>query len=292
MCEWERNELDDESERAIRQCSQLIRSFERQIRSDTQLRASDEAAHLEGVARILESYLRKIAKIITELRSVRVRKTAEMKKMIRLSTLVQIHKNKLRNEALAHEDESNGDENQTKLDRFHRETSSNSVPLPQESTSGLRKRRSGEKGDVNRTTKEEQSEVAPFVEGYRLAEDRWEQIPASTDEPLSEEERVQMVAENEKLYAKLAQVDSDILRIEKQMNQIHRLQETFAEKVLDQERDINFVSETTVHSVENIREGNEQIRQAIQNMASRRVILLFCIIVLTFTLLFLDWYNP
>ncbi|KHN81343.1 Syntaxin-18 [Toxocara canis] len=146
MCEWERNELDDESERAIRQCSQLIRSFERQIRSDTQLRASDEAAHLEGVARILESYLRKIAKIITELRSVRVRKTAEMKKMIRLSTLVQIHKNKLRNEALAHEGESNGDENQTKLDRFHRETSSNSAPLPQESTSGLRKRRSGEKG--------------------------------------------------------------------------------------------------------------------------------------------------
>uniref|UniRef100_A0A183H911 t-SNARE coiled-coil homology domain-containing protein n=2 Tax=Onchocerca flexuosa TaxID=387005 RepID=A0A183H911_9BILA len=109
---------------------------------------------------------------------------------------------------------------------------------------------------------------------------------------LDDDERTQLMIENERLYSQSLQVDSDIQKVEKQMAELYQLQETFAEKVSEQERDINFVNETTLLTVENIRIGNEQIRQAIQNMASRRVILLFCIIVLTFTLLFLDWYNP
>lgn len=51
------------------------------------------------------------------------------------------------------------------------------------------------------------------------------------DENLSEHERVQLAAENEQLYAKSLQLDSDIQKIEKQMVEVYRLQETFAEKV-------------------------------------------------------------
>ena len=63
-------------------------------------------------------------------------------------------------------------------------------------------------------------------------------------------------------------------------------------QVLEQDKDVEFINEAAVNTVENIRAGNEQIREAIQNIASRRVVILFCLIALTFTLLFLDWYNP
>lgn len=61
---------------------------------------------------------------------------------------------------------------------------------------------------------------------------------------------------------------------------------------MDQEKDIDLINDATIRASENVLEGNKQIREAIQNIASRRIIILFCIIVLTFTLLFLDWYNP
>ena len=40
-----------------------------------------------------------------------------------------------------------------------------------------------------------------------------------------------------------------------------------------------------------LQEGNEEVRKAIQNMASYRVYILFILLVFSFSLLFLDWYN-
>jgi len=40
-----------------------------------------------------------------------------------------------------------------------------------------------------------------------------------------------------------------------------------------------------------VQEGNEAVRQAIQNKASYRVYILFILLVFSFSLLFLDWYN-
>lgn len=42
---------------------------------------------------------------------------------------------------------------------------------------------------------------------------------------------------------------------------------------------------------ENVKDANEQIRQAIQRNAGLRVWVLFFLLVMSFTLLFLDWYN-
>ncbi|VDM52206.1 unnamed protein product [Angiostrongylus costaricensis] len=85
---------------------------------------------------------------------------------------------------------------------------------------------------------------------------------------------------------------SQIEGLETQIAEIQRLQETFAEKIMDQEKDIEIINEAALHTSENLRDGNEWIRQAISNSAGRRVVVLFCIVVITFTLLFIDWYNP
>ena len=51
------------------------------------------------------------------------------------------------------------------------------------------------------------------------------------------------------------------------------------------------LASNAVGASENIKDGNEEIRKAIQNRASIRVYILFFLLVMAFTLLFLDWYN-
>lgn len=75
------------------------------------------------------------------------------------------------------------------------------------------------------------------------------------------------------------------------MIEIAKLQEIFTEKVLQQEVELNRVNETIISSTENIRGANEQLREAMKKNAGFRVWVLFFIITLAFTVLFLDWYN-
>ncbi|CAI2353971.1 unnamed protein product [Caenorhabditis sp. 36 PRJEB53466] len=81
--------------------------------------------------------------------------------------------------------------------------------------------------------------------------------------------------------------DDEIEKLEQQICEIQSLS-----TIMDQERDIDLINDLAIHTTENLVDGNEWIRKAITNAAFCRVILLFCIIVLSFTLLFLDWYNP
>jgi len=72
---------------------------------------------------------------------------------------------------------------------------------------------------------------------------------------------------------------------------IAELQEVFTEKVLQQSGDIEIIGRNAMATTENIKDGNEELRKAIQNQASVRVYVLFFLLVMSFSLLFLDWYN-
>ena len=61
--------------------------------------------------------------------------------------------------------------------------------------------------------------------------------------------------------------------------------------MLQQRDDINNIAANAVATTENVKDGNEEIRKAIQRNASVRVYVLFFLLVMSFTLLFLDWYN-
>lgn len=75
------------------------------------------------------------------------------------------------------------------------------------------------------------------------------------------------------------------------MVEIAELQEAFTEKVLVQEKDIERIYSTVVGTTEDVQDANTQIRQAIQNNAGLRFFVLFFLMVMSLTLLFLDWYN-
>ncbi|XP_051175820.1 syntaxin-18 [Leptopilina boulardi] len=112
------------------------------------------------------------------------------------------------------------------------------------------------------------------------------------DQELSPEDIQMFESENEQLYNELNTLTEEVKQIETKVVHIAELQEAFTEKVMDQDKDLDRLMTTVVGSTENVKEANEQIRQAIQRNAGLRVWILFFLIVMSFTLLFLDWYNP
>ena len=101
-----------------------------------------------------------------------------------------------------------------------------------------------------------------------------------------------MEMENEKLIDHLSSLTNQVDQVQSKVVKIAELQSIFTEKVLQQAESLEKVAEEAVSTTENVKEGNEAIRQAIQNKASYRVYILFIILVFSFSLLFLDWYNP
>lgn len=97
--------------------------------------------------------------------------------------------------------------------------------------------------------------------------------------------------ENSLLFNELNSLTEEVKQIQGRVVKIAELQQVLTEKVLDQEKDIERISTTTVSATENIREGNEQLRQALQSNSGFRIAIIFFILVLFFTILFLDWYN-
>lgn len=114
---------------------------------------------------------------------------------------------------------------------------------------------------------------------------------SDNNEALSPEEMQLFERENERMYDDLMSLKDDVLQIESKVVKIAELQDIFTTKVLQQKDDIELISSNAVGASENIKDGNEEIRKAIQNRASIRVYILFFLLVMAFTLLFLDWYN-
>ncbi|XP_061194915.1 syntaxin-18-like [Saccostrea echinata] len=111
------------------------------------------------------------------------------------------------------------------------------------------------------------------------------------EEEISPEEAQMFEKENAALFEEMTSMSQEVGQIEGKVMEIAKLQEIFTEKVLEQEKDIDRIEQVVVGSTENIKEGNEEIRQAMKNSAGFRVYILFFLLLLTLSLLFLDWYN-
>ncbi|KAB1282932.1 Syntaxin-18 [Camelus dromedarius] len=97
--------------------------------------------------------------------------------------------------------------------------------------------------------------------------------------------------ENQRLIGEMNSLFDEVRQIEGKVVEISRLQEIFTEKVLQQEAEIDNIHQLVVGATENIKEGNEDIREAIKNNAGFRVWVLFFLVMCSFSLLFLDWYD-
>ncbi|EDW43519.1 syntaxin-18 [Drosophila sechellia] len=142
-----------------------------------------------------------------------------------------------------------------------------------------RKRSKANRSDLNNSS----SKMA-------LDEELQQQQEADDDDPLSAEDVQLFEAENVHIYNFLQGVSEEVEQIEKNVVDIAQLQDIFTEKVAMQQHNIDRIVSAVVGTTENVKDANEQIRQATQRNAGLRVWSLFFLLVMSFSLLFLDWY--
>uniref|UniRef100_A0A3B4BHK6 Syntaxin-18 n=1 Tax=Periophthalmus magnuspinnatus TaxID=409849 RepID=A0A3B4BHK6_9GOBI len=131
--------------------------------------------------------------------------------------------------------------------------------------------------------------VRPVPEAVDPTGDLWEE--GQEEDELSPEEIQMFEQENQRLISEMNSLVDEVKQIEGKVVEISRLQEIFAEKVLQQETEIDNIHQLVVGATENVKEGNEDIREAIKNNAGFRVWILFFLVMCSFSLLFLDWYD-
>uniref|UniRef100_A0AC34FHV1 Syntaxin-18 n=1 Tax=Panagrolaimus sp. ES5 TaxID=591445 RepID=A0AC34FHV1_9BILA len=280
ISDYDRRQFDSDSDTAMRQCGKLIKSLKSQMESDKTLR-EDEHKHLQCVIQLLSVFLKEVCRIVAQLREIHLKKTQNLQKICRLANLVDLYESNL--SAIKVEEEAKIKRVKALEEEFEREAHGGDVKeegwekLDDEENVALISKDIKDEKTKKMLIESELSKVRD--DGLRQTE-------------LSKEEQAQLLAENEELFIRFARTNTEIEKIETQMTEIKKLQDTFAEKIFEQEQEIEQIHVTTSHTLDNLEAANDFIRQAIQNSASRRVIMLFCLIVLTFTLLFLDWYNP
>ncbi|KAF0035172.1 hypothetical protein F2P81_012930 [Scophthalmus maximus] len=137
-----------------------------------------------------------------------------------------------------------------------------------------------------KTVKEESSDKSVLEVLDNTVEHLWEE--GRVEDELSPEEIQMFEQENQRLVSEMSSLVDEVRQIEGKVVEISRLQEIFSEKVLQQETEIYSIHQLVVGATENVKEGNEDIREAIKNNAGFRVWILFFLVMCSFSLLFLD----
>uniref|UniRef100_A0A1I8BRR5 t-SNARE coiled-coil homology domain-containing protein n=1 Tax=Meloidogyne hapla TaxID=6305 RepID=A0A1I8BRR5_MELHA len=329
MSDADRKKFDRETDIAIKNCTKLIKDLNVRINSDKSLRAGDEYKHLTSVINLLNVYLKEVLAIVAQLREIHLRKARQIRKICRLANLVDMYGPKLED---AQKEEEEKDANLAKMrleleknERFYKnkkrrqqhienkENLPKNIPakigksfskdgwedveleLDNEITTKTERNDGWSDADLEMDDFPEQGSIeragpnkkVPVKNEYKDEEER-----TAAYEPTNKDEQVQLIEENKKILGRFTATDSELHLIESKVAEIQRLQNMFSEKICEQEQNIDLIHSRTVYTLDNLQQANDYIREAIKNQANRRVITIFCLLVLTFTLLFLDWYNP
>ena len=130
---------------------------------------------------------------------------------------------------------------------------------------------------------------SPFISA---SGDRADDRPADADaEDEAAAERSQFERERLSLYASVYSSRLELARVERDVLALSRVQAFFAEEVLRQSALSQRALENVTLGELNITEANRSVRSAIATAAALRFWLLFVLLVCSFSLLFLDWYN-
>ncbi|KER24778.1 hypothetical protein T265_07663 [Opisthorchis viverrini] len=109
---------------------------------------------------------------------------------------------------------------------------------------------------------------------------------------LSEAELQAFERENRSIYEHLSEQRDELNLVARAISEISRLNQTLSTHLSEQLEVTQQIGENFTMSTEHIRQGNEFLRNALSNKASAQFWILFTMIVLTFSLHFLDWYYP
>ncbi|KAI5649052.1 hypothetical protein M9H77_35057 [Catharanthus roseus] len=93
------------------------------------------------------------------------------------------------------------------------------------------------------------------------------------------------------LQAELSSLLDAVQETETKMVEMSALNHLMSTHVLQQAQQIELLYEQAIEATKNVELGNKELTQAIQRNSSSRTFLLLFLFVLTFSVIFLDWYN-
>ncbi|XP_054437902.1 syntaxin-18 isoform X1 [Pteronotus mesoamericanus] len=247
MTDSERDQIDQDAQTFMRTCSEAIQQLRNQACKE--LHSQQVKEHRGAVVDFIEDYLKRVCKLYSEQRAIRVKRVVDKKRLSKL------------------EPEAN--------------------PKTRESMSSEKVSEDPSKDSEEKPATEDYPEKIPMEPQPELG--TWGD--SKGEDELSPEEIQMFEQENQRLIGEMNSLCDEVRQIEGKMVEISRLQEIFTEKVLQQEAEIDSIHQLVVGATENIKEGNEDIREAIKNNAGFRVWVLFFLVMCSFSLLFLDWYD-
>ncbi|XP_030374194.1 syntaxin-18 [Scaptodrosophila lebanonensis] len=311
MTDSQRDLIDRESEKFVTYYTQHLAK----MRSDwkSAKRKPQERQHIEAVLDLLVSYLHSVEQIYLDQKKYRVQHELETYRLLKLAAdkkkipvrpagakSGKLKKRQLSNASATASDEEQPDATQQVEAEDHGEDNDwnndswaewddndnendeklvNGSPLKGGHKPRLRKRSQASK-QIDSSAK-----VALDEELQKSAQQQ-----ADDEDVLSAEDMQLFEAENVHIYNMLQGVSEEVEQIEKNVVDIAQLQDIFTEKVAIQQHNIERIASAVVGTTENVKDANEQIRQATQRNAGLRVWSLFFLLVMSFSLLFLDWY--
>ncbi|XP_054855387.1 syntaxin-18 isoform X2 [Eublepharis macularius] len=247
MTDTERDKIDQDAQIFMRTCADAIQQLRTEAHKD--IHSPQVKQHREAVLDFIEDYLKRVCKLYSEQRAIRVKRVVDKKRLSRLEP-----------------EPSNKDKVTSPLERTAQTAS-------EEPEDRLLCEESKDKNVI-----EDHANFGLWGDG-------------KGEDELSPEEIQMFEQENQRLVGEMNSLFDEVRQIEGKVVEISRLQEIFTENVLKQEVEIDNIHQLVVGATENIKEGNEDIREAIKNNAGFRVWILFFLVMCSFSLLFLDWYG-
>ncbi|KAH8420776.1 hypothetical protein KR222_004704 [Zaprionus bogoriensis] len=314
MTDAQRDCIDRESEKFVTLCTQHLANMRRDFKTED--RKPQERQHIEAVLQLLVSYLHSVEQIYLDQKKYRVQHELETYRLLKLAAdkkKIPVRPAGAESGKLAKRQLSNGnasasvdsnEESETHLEQVdedndwndswewgddepEREQQQQVDSSKVKATAAQHKPRTRKRSRPAGQSSTDSSAKVALDEDIQKTE---QQLEENDEEALSAEDVQLFEAENVHIYNLLQGVSEEVEQIEKNVVDIAQLQDIFTEKVAMQQHNIERIVSAVVGSTENVKDANEQIRQATQRNAGLRVWSLFFLLVMSFSLLFLDWY--
>uniref|UniRef100_A0A287D7Z4 Syntaxin-18 n=1 Tax=Ictidomys tridecemlineatus TaxID=43179 RepID=A0A287D7Z4_ICTTR len=217
MTDAERDQIDQDAQIFMRTCSEAIQQLRTEAHKE--IHSQQVKEHRTAVLDFIQDYLKRVCKLYSEQRAIRVKRVVDKK---RLSKLEPEPSTKTRESTFSEKVSQNPskDSEETLATEEHPE----------------------------KILTEAQPELGTWGDG-------------KGEDELSPEEIQMFEQENQRLIGEMNNLFDEVRQIEGRVVEISRLQEIFTEKVLQQEAEIDSIHQLVVGATENIKEGNEDIRE-------------------------------
>ncbi|XP_075146486.1 syntaxin 18 [Haematobia irritans] len=292
MTDEQRDLIDRESEKFVTFYTQYLG----QMRNDWKKvkRKPQQREHMEAVLELLSAYLKSVQQIYLEQKKYRVQHELETYRLLKLASdkrkipVRPAGENRSRKTSTVSSTSSKDFQTETerKVDQNTDVNTGDGWDLDDDDITAPTRITNDKFNESNSSFSTDSKAQVALDEDIQKSQQNVEEAAKN----LSPEDVQMFEEENVQLYHELQGLSEEVEAIEKNVVDIATLQDIFTEKVTLQQHNIERIVNAVIGSTENVKDANEQIKQAIQRNAGLRVWSLFFLLVMSLSLLFLDWY--